>query len=230
MKFLITNDDGVHASGISALASVARRFGDVVIVAPDVAHSGCGHRVTTDSAIHVSTHGEQHYSISGTPADCVRVALWELASDVDWVLSGINAGGNLGVDVFMSGTVAAVREGVLLGKPGIAISHYHRTGSQFDWNRAQELAARAISQILVRETSAGQFWNVNLPDLAGSESVPELVDCELARPHLHMHFERDDDGLRYKGDYHSRPRSNGDDVDVCFSGNVAISRMGVWSF
>ena len=144
MKFLVTNDDGVDAPGIAALADAAQRFGEVIIVAPEAAHSGCGHRVTTDDLIRIEKRDGRSHAISGTPADCVRVGLTELARDADWILSGINSGGNLGVDVLMSGTVAAVREAALLGRQGIALSHYHKTGSQFDWARATELAAEAI--------------------------------------------------------------------------------------
>ena len=98
----------------------------MVVVAPDRAHSGCGHRVTSDDPISVEERSPGRWSISGTPADCVRVGLWSIAPDADWILSGINLGANLGVDVFMSGTVAAVREGALLGCRGIAFSHYRR--------------------------------------------------------------------------------------------------------
>lgn len=228
MKFLITNDDGIDAPGIAALTQAAAEFGEVLVVAPDRAHSGCGHRVTTDEPISLIEKSSTHWAISGTPADCVRVGLWQLLPDVDWVLSGINLGGNLGVDVFMSGTVAAAREAALHGKRGIAFSHYRATGTQWDWVRARELARETLRRLIDREVSAGEFWNVNLPDLWGRDSQPDFVDCPLCPHHLQMHFEAEPTGLRYRGSYQQRPRTTGDDVDVCFTGNVAITRMSVW--
>lgn len=228
MKFLITNDDGIDAPGIKSLANVALQFGDVIIVAPDRAHSGCGHRVTSDGPISIEQHSDNAWSISGTPADCARVGLHEIADDVDWVLSGINLGANLGVDVFMSGTVAAVREGALLGRPGIGISHYRRSDGKFDWERAEGFVKAVLERLIAEKLPAESFWNVNLPDLTGSDATPDLVDCPLATKHLPVSFERDGDTLRYRGDYHARPTSPGDDVDVCFAGNIAISRLSIW--
>ena len=228
MKFLITNDDGIDAPGIAALIELARDFGDVTVVAPDRAHSGCGHRVTSDEPITVKDHGAGQWAISGTPADCVRVGLWKIAPDTDWILSGINLGANLGVDVFMSGTVAAVREGALLGRPGIAMSHYRRRDGRFDWERAAELGRDVLQRLLEAPIEAQQFWNVNFPDPTETEAAPAFVECSLASHPLPLQFEEHESGLRYAGDYHARSRSNGDDVDVCFSGNVSMSRVSVW--
>lgn len=228
-KILVTNDDGIDAPGIAALVKVAAAFGDVTVVAPDRAHSGCGHRVTTDEPIHFNEVGPQRWSINGTPADCARIGLWLLVQDADWVFSGINSGGNLGVDVFMSGTVAAVREAALQGKPGIAVSHYRKSGGQFDWDRATRLARRAIESLIDLTLASGEFWNVNLPDLTGQEDhTPQFIPCPLNPLHLPMHFEPENGGLRYRGVYHDRPRTAGDDVDVCFQGHIAMTRMSVW--
>src|ERR1043166_3476254 len=119
MKFLVTNDDGIDAEGLAALVEAAALCGDVICVAPDSHYSGCGHRVTTDRPLKLSRAGDDRWALDGTPADWVRVALAHVVPDVDWVLSGINHGGNLGVDVFHSGTVAAVREAALHGKRAI---------------------------------------------------------------------------------------------------------------
>ncbi len=228
MRILVTNDDGIGAPGIETLARVAAEFGEVTVVAPDRPHSGCGHKVTTDEAIQLSDLGHRHWSINGTPADCTRVGLWQLVRDADWVLSGINSGANLGVDVFMSGTIAAVREAALMGKPGIALSHYRKSGGAFDWDRAARFARQAIAQLLPQRLTTGEFWSVNLPDLTGQDHEPDYIDCPLAARHLPIHFEPEHGGLRYQGVYHERPRSSGDDVDVCFSGHVAMTRMSVW--
>jgi 5'-nucleotidase len=241
MKFLITNDDGVGAPGIRALAKAAGQFGEVVVVGPEEAHSGCGHRVTTYEPISVREYEAGWWAIGGTPADCTRVGLREIAADCDWVLAGINAGANLGVDIFMSGTVAAVREGALLGRPGIAFSHYRTAGGTFDWDYAAEAAGRAMQRILTDSAEPGFFWNVNLPDLsteaAGSDvgskddsssRCPELVDCPIGRGHLPVEFVRNAGSLTYRGVYQERPREKGDDVDVCFGGDIAVTRMSIW--
>ncbi|MBI1312895.1 5'/3'-nucleotidase SurE [bacterium] len=228
MKFLLTNDDGIDAPGIAALAEVAAQFGEVFVVAPDQVHSGCGHRVTSEGAISINELGPGRWAISGTPADCVRVALWKLVPDADWILSGINAGGNLGVDVFMSGTVAAVREAALHAKPGIALSQYKQSGTEWDWNRAAQLTEQSLAKLLEETLTPGRFWNVNLPDLYGIDRVPELRRSPLNPLHLLMNFDEHETGIRYTGNYHNRPRTPGDDVDVCFSGDVAITEISVW--
>jgi len=228
MKLLLTNDDGIDAPGIAALAEVAAQFGEVFVVAPDMVHSGCGHRVTSEGPISIDERGSGRWAISGTPADCVRVALWKLVPDADWVLSGINAGGNLGVDVFMSGTVAAVREAALHAKPGIALSQYKKSETQWNWARAARLAEQTIAKLLAEKLTPGSFWNVNLPDHGAEQTSPELRHSPLNPLHLLMNFDEHDGGVRYTGNYHDRPRTPGDDVDVCFSGHVAITEMSVW--
>src|SRR5262245_42279778 len=132
MKLLLTNDDGIDAPGLEALLGAAAALGEAVVVAPDEHLSGCSHRVTTGRPIRVERRGEGRHAVCGTPADCVRVGLHGLAPEARWVLAGINEGGNLGADVHHSGTVAAVREAVLHGVPGIALSHYHRRGLEID--------------------------------------------------------------------------------------------------
>src|SRR5262249_2772233 len=122
MKLLLTNDDGIDAPGLRALFDAAVLLGEPVVVAPVEAHSGCSHRVTPHAPLRVSLRPPGRSAIDGTPADCVRVALHDVAPDAVWVLAGINQGGNLGADVHHSGTVAAVREAVLHGYRGIALS------------------------------------------------------------------------------------------------------------
>src|SRR5690348_7108678 len=102
---LLTNDDGIDAPGIRALWHAARGLGRCLIIAPAGPISGCGHQVTTHAPIAIARRAGDAWAIAGTPADCVRLAVHHLAPDINWVLSGINAGGNLGTDVYHSGTV-----------------------------------------------------------------------------------------------------------------------------
>jgi 5'-nucleotidase len=227
MKFLLTNDDGIDAPGLAALADAAQTLGQLTWIAPHAHLSGCGHRVTTDGPIRVFKHGEQRWAIDGTPADCVRVALAKIAPDFDWVLSGMNHGGNLGADVYHSGTVAAVREAALHGKPGIAVSHYRKRGLDIDWPRARHWMKLILAELLAEPCTPGAFWNVNLPSLAPDEPEPRVVNCPLEAGPLPLSFRHDGDLLHYDGNYHQRPRIAGSDVDVCFAGNIAVTRLVV---
>lgn len=230
-RLLLTNDDGVDAAGLAALREVARAVSSVppVTVAPEECHSGAGHRVTTLNPLRVAQREPQIYTTSGTPADCVRLALGVVVPEVDWVLAGINHGGNLGADVFMSGTVAAVREGVLHGKPGISTSHYHRKGvDPLDWQRAARWLTPIVRDLMSRPWTPGTFWNVNLPHIAAGAPDPQVVHCELDPSPLQLRFRPDGDDYRYAGDYHQRPRVTGSDVDLCFQGIITVSHVRLY--
>ena len=199
------------------------RHGELVIVAPEGPVSGCSHLTTTNRHLTASTAGVRHYAIDGTPVDCVRVGLFALAPDVEWVVSGINDGGNLGVDIYMSGTVAAAREAALLGKHATAFSHY-RTGRQpIDWERAVDLVQRVLEQLPADPGAPPGYWNVNLPDTMPDIKHPEVIYCEPDPHPLPMRFVEEESGYRFCGDYHGRPRRNKSDVDVCFAGHIAVS-------
>ena len=225
MRILLTNDDGIDAPGLRALEEAARQLGEVVVVAPATAHSGCGHRVTTNAAIRVECVGEGRLAVHGTPADCVRLAVHGLVPAFDWVLAGVNAGGNLGADVYHSGTVAAVREAVLHGRPGVALSQYRRRDQPHDWDAAARRALAVLRRLREQPCPPGEFWNVNFPHLPAGASEPELVICPLEFQPLPLSYRADADGHRYDGDYHRRPRCPGSDVDVCFGGAIALTRL-----
>src|SRR5215213_1928679 len=156
MRFLITNDDGIHAPGIEALAAAASTLGETIVVAPDEHLSGCSHRATTHRPLKVTEIHDRWHMIDGSPADCARVGLTHLGGDISFVLSGINEGGNLGADVYLSGTVAAAREAALLGVPAIALSQYHRRGT-IDWQRAGAWAVRVIEKLIRQPNEPGVF-------------------------------------------------------------------------
>ena len=113
MNFLLTNDDGIDAPGLSVLCQVAEQLGEVAVVAPDQPHSGCSHRVSSEYPICLDRRADRRYALNGTPVDCTRIGMTHVAPDSDWVIAGVNCGANLGCDVLMSGTVAAVREAAL---------------------------------------------------------------------------------------------------------------------
>ncbi len=228
MKFLLTNDDGVEARGLQALADAVDGLGDVVVVAPSAGVSGCSHSVTTERPFRVAELAPGRWAVEGTPTDCVRVALHRFSPQVEWVLAGINSGGNLGVDVYHSGTVAAVREAALRGLPAIAVSHYrNRVLTEADWKRAAEWTKPVLAELLRRPRTPGVFWNVNLPSLEPGAGSPGIIYCPLDPSPLPLSFEIEEDLLHYNGRYGSRPRRAGSDVDVCFGGKIAVTEISV---
>jgi 5'-nucleotidase len=223
--FIITNDDGVDAPGIAALFEAAEAFGIRRVIAPDGPQSGCGHAVTTSRAIRFEKRGTDRIAVFGTPADCVRLGIHHLAPGTKWVLSGVNAGGNLGVDVHHSGTVAAVREAVIHGVPGIALSHYIARGKTIDWAQTTRWTARILEQLLDQYYVPGTFWNVNFPHLDPGTPEPEIVFCPIDPSPLPLSFQVEEDSAKYDGVYHARARVPGGDVYVCFRGQIAVSRV-----
>src|SRR4051795_10010855 len=174
MRLLLTNDDGIDAAGLQALANAVHRIGGSVIVAPAGPQSGVSHRVTWHEGVRIEPLAQNRYAVHGTPADCVRLGLLKVVPDANWILSGINHGANLGADVHYSGTVAAVREAVLHGWPGIAVSHYRKTGLAFDWERASKWVSPILADLLARPVEPGLFYNVNLPILPPGAERPEV--------------------------------------------------------
>lgn len=223
MTLLLTNDDGVDAPGIRALLKAVNGKG--VIVAPKDHLSGCGHQVTTTQPIHVQRRSDVEYAIAGTPADCIRIALTHLCPDVKFVLSGINAGGNMGADTYISGTVAAVREAAFHRVAGIAVSHYRKGKRNVDWDVAARWTAGVLADLFSRPVEPGTFWNVNLPHLEPGDPDPEVVFCEPSTQPLPVNYRVEGEHFHYVGEYAKRDRTPGTDVDVCFSGKIAVTQL-----
>lgn len=190
MIFLLTNDDGIEADGLQEFASAMRALGDVYVVAPDAVRSCCSHAVTTATELHLRQHDPRTWSVSGTPTDCVRVALRWLGIQPDWILSGVNEGGNLGVDIHYSGTVAGAREGRLLGYRSMALSQYLRRDRPRDWKLTAQRGVFAFKHWSGQPIAERSFWNINLPVVDHNRIELETVQCEPERQMLHYHFER----------------------------------------
>jgi len=171
MEILISNDDGIEAPGIRVLANSMRGLGGVTIVAPDKNRSGASNSLTLDAPIRIKETEEGVYRVSGTPTDCVHVALTGfLDEDPDIVVSGINSGANLGDDVIYSGTVAAAMEGRFLGFPAIALSLvFGENSQQHYYDTAGEAAIRLVKQLQRDPLPADTILNVNVPDCPWSE-------------------------------------------------------------
>lgn len=169
MKILLTNDDGIYAEGIQALHKTLARIADVTVVAPDIERSAVSHGITLAHPIWFKKVRRNKkffgYGISGTPADCVKfgVSVVLKGKKPDLVVSGINLGDNDGCSVFYSGTVAAAREGALMGIPSIAVSLATFTNPDFRY--AAALTAKIAAQVHRTKPAKATFLNVNVPNL-----------------------------------------------------------------
>lgn len=228
VDFLLTNDDGYDAEGLQSLCQAIGSIGTLAMVAPDTVRSCCSHAVTTAEALTIIPLESMRWKVSGTPADCVRVAIKYLGIRPKWVLSGVNEGGNLGVDIHYSGTVAAAREAALLGFPSMAISQYLRRDRPRDWPLSALRAAHAWSELKSIKLQENQFWNVNLPvvdhagvelELAHVEPEPQMLGYDFAS------IDGQAQTVKYRSNYQERPRSDQFDVAMCFSGNITVSRL-----
>ena len=161
--FLVTNDDGVSAEGIHALADGVSAVGDVVVVAPDRERSAAGHSLTLHHPLRATELSKDRYVVDGTPTDCVNWGTNYLLRKrkPDAVLSGINFGLNLGDDVTYSGTVSAAFEGAILGIPSIAFSQ--EIGPGFTFDAAARFASQMALAILAHPLRPGTLLNVNVP-------------------------------------------------------------------
>jgi len=228
LKIVLTNDDGIDAPGLDALVQCLRKLGKAIIVAPQHAQSGIAHRVTTRDPIRINRLGQNRHSVDGTPADCARIALKVIAPDANWLISGINAGANLGSDVYNSGTVAAAREAAILGYRAVAVSQYIAKDQQVNWAITGYHAQRVLQMLFGRDPGSGYFWNVNLPHPLRMDSKIAYQFCGLdTHPHKYVYRQTGAE-LFYEGSIHERPRDPGKDVAVCFDkGQIAITRIAV---
>lgn len=167
MKILLVNDDGIHAPGLRAMYDVLQELGDVQVVAPLVEQSGVGHRITYLHPIMVKEILEEgeHYgwAVDGSPADCVKLGVLEFChGEPDLIVSGINSGANVGINVLYSGTVAAAIEGAFFGITSIAVSLSQKTPP--DYPATAIRALHLIRQLLKQSPQRGMLWNVNFPN------------------------------------------------------------------
>ncbi|MHB9154532.1 MAG: 5'/3'-nucleotidase SurE, partial [Endomicrobiales bacterium] len=157
-----TNDDGIYGPGLQPLVSELKKVGKVVVVVPDQERSGTSHSITLHKPLRVQQLGVDMYIINGTPADCVRYgALSLIKRGVDLVVSGVNAGPNMGHDVIYSGTVAGAREAALLRIPALAVSVAETAGGNF--SLAAKVAADLARKILKEKYPEQIYLNVNVP-------------------------------------------------------------------
>lgn len=163
MKILISNDDGVHAPGLAALAAALQEFAEIQVVAPDRNRSGASNSLTLDRPLEPLVHANGFISINGTPTDCVHLGVSGVfGMEPDLVIAGINAGANLGCDVLYSGTVAAAMEGRHLKLPPIAVSLAGHPAENYEV--AAEIVCDLVKRIEQLNLAPRTVLNVNVPD------------------------------------------------------------------
>ena len=174
-RILITNDDGISADGIRKLAEIARRFGDVTVVAPDGQRSAASHHCIFSRPLILKEYdfgldGVSAYTLDGTPADCARFGIFAVMdSKPDVVLTGINHGYNISSDIQYSGTVGAALEAAFLGVHAVAVSYGN---DQFGaTNIVDRYLPGLLEEYMNKPLPANQIWNINIPDCPAEECM-----------------------------------------------------------
>jgi 5'-nucleotidase len=229
-RILISNDDSIHAAGIKALERIALALtDDVWVCAPETEQSGASHSLTIHRPLRARKYDERHYSVDGTPTDCVMLAMNSLLGDrrPDLVLSGINHGANMGDDVTYSGTVAAAMEATLLGVRAIALSQRFDEDTPLSFAVPERLAPDLIRRLATAPWAENVLLNVNFPAMP-----PDAVTREQVVRHGRRKL---GDDLRERFDPRGRayfwigPQRNGEtpaadtDIAVVEGGGISIT-------
>jgi len=232
LKILVSNDDGIEAPGILALAEALLPLGTVTVAAPRDPRSGVSHGVTSDRPIAVlesKRQGMTWFSIDALPATCVRLALERLIPErPDLVVSGINRGENLGTVTFYSATVAAAREAALLGLPAIAVNL--AAGKDMDYTVAAGVLADIVRALGRNGIGKGTFLNVNIPDLPKESIRGVRITSQDTRAPINL-FERSvtpEGATVYKPSWkHLEPAGKDTDIWALRNGYVSVSVFGI---
>ncbi len=193
---LVTNDDGITAPGLRTLVALMKTLGDVIVVAPDSPQSGMGHAITLDSTLYskkmktdTTDTGNEEYSCSGTPADCVKLALQELLDrKPDICVSGINHGSNSSINVIYSGTMSAAIEAGIEGIPAIGFSLCDYNWDA-DFSHAGDFITEIVTQALTNRIPKGVVLNVNIPKLK-KKDIKGIKICRQAKANWKEKFDK----------------------------------------
>ena len=227
VRILLTNDDGIHSDGLTKLEEALRELGDVYVVAPASEMSGASHSLTLSRPLRIRRIDERHWTVDGTPTDCVTLALNQiLGADErpDICCSGINHGGNLGDDATYSGTVAGALEATILGVPGLAFSLVAR--ENFDFTHAARFAVTAARKVLEEGLPEGTLLNINVPpgEVAGVRVTRQGI--KKARPIITEHIDPRGKAYYWIGEeYYGTSAEDGTDYAAVEAGLVAVTPM-----
>ena len=198
MLILLTNDDGIMAPGIVAMYRELVKLGEVHVVAPETVQSATGHGITLTTPLLTSKVTIENaftgVAVDGRPADCVKLAVAQLLPrEPELVVSGMNAGANVGINVIYSGTVAAAVEAAFLGLPAIAVSLHLRSDVQTDYRRAAQMSSTAIRAVMDAGLKGGEVVSINIPGLRPDEQPAGMkVVRQCTRPFIDQYERRTD--------------------------------------
>jgi 5'-nucleotidase len=238
MRILLTNDDGISAEGLACLERIAGALSDEVwIVAPEVEQSGASRAMTFTEPVRVRKLGPRRFSVSGTPTDCVVLAVSDLMGGAkpDLVLSGVNRGANMGEDISMSGTVAGALQGMVLGIPSIALSQqadYTRESHVARFETAEAHAPGIIARLLELGWPRDVVMNLNFPDLAPQDVHQVEVTRQGFRDICDLHAEKRTD-LRGRDYYwmgffgRTDPLVEGTDLTAMQQGHISVTPVHI---
>jgi 5'-nucleotidase len=236
MRILVTNDDGINADGLKVLEAIARTLSnDVWVVAPETEQSGAGHSLTLHLPVRARKISARRFAVSGTPTDCVLLALKQLIpakkKPVTLVLSGVNRGSNVGDDVTYSGTIAAAMEGTILGIPSIALSLLFEDPEKIHWQTAQKHAPALIKKLLAAGWPPNTLINLNFPDcLPGKVKSVKLCAQGKRVMNIKLSERADPKGRPYfwlGGDRDNTPEVPNVDVDLLQQGHITITPINM---
>jgi 5'-nucleotidase len=232
-RVLLTNDDGIDAPGIAVLEEVASTIArEVWVVAPEHDQSGTSHSISLHAPLRFSQKGPRRFGVTGTPGDCVVMAVRHIMLDAPptLILSGINRGANLGAETVFSGTVGAAMTGLLLGVPSIALSLAFRDRDAVRWDTARALAPSAIARLVETGWNARAILNVNFPDVPAEEAGPLTFTRQgvgIVR-NINVVPRVDPRGLTYHWlQFHREPFADAEDSEtaVVASGRIAVTPL-----
>src|SRR5256885_5014764 len=226
-RILITNDDGIHSHGLEMLEKTLREVGDVFVVAPAAEMSGASHSLTLARPLRIRQIDERHWTVDGTPTDCVTLALHKILKEdelPDVCVSGINHGGNLGDDATYSGTVAGALEATILGVPGIAVSLVAR--ENFDFTEAARFAVLAVRKILAERLPEGTLLNINIPVGEIKGTMVTRQGIKNARPVISEHIDPRGKPYFWIGEeYFNSNSAGGTDYNAIEQGFVSVTPL-----
>jgi 5'-nucleotidase len=236
LKIMISNDDGIYAHGIKALALAMQELGEVYVVAPERNQSATGHAVTMHTPLrsrktNLFGEGIKSWWVNGTPADCVKLGIENLIdTKPDLLVSGINMGENLGTDVIYSGTVSAAVEGAIFGIPAIAFSYEDHNATDMT---IPAVAAKAICKIILQHgVPKNHIFNVNIPAIKSMDEIKGIKICKLGVKIYRDNFEerRDPKGNIYywlAGELVEQPDDEENDLHAIKNKYISITPINI---
>jgi 5'-nucleotidase len=232
-RVLLTNDDGIDAPGMAVLESIASQLGyEIWVVAPEHDQSGTSHSISLHAPLRLSERGTRRFGVSGTPGDCVVMAVRHLMKDQppSLILSGVNRGANIGVETVFSGTVGAAMTGMLFGIRSIALSQAFSDRNAVRWETAQAHAPAVINRLLQLQWTANACINVNFPDKPPEETL-DMVFTRQGRgivKRIDVEHHIDPRGLSYHWlKFHREPAEDAPDSEstAIFQGRIAATPL-----